>query len=160
LTLGPSIALPPLIHFGNAYQKSQIVPRILAGHSSIALAITEPYAGSDVASLTATARRVGREFVVSGEKKWITNGCWAEYFVVAVRTGGDGMKGISLLLIQRGSEGFSVRPVACQGNRCSGTAFLVFDRVRVPVENLIGEENEGFKCIMSMFFFIFLFIYH
>ena len=88
---------------------------------------------------------------MSGEKKWITNGAWAEYFVVAVRTGGSGMKGISLLLIQRGLEGFSIRPVSCQGNRCSGTAFLVFDNVCVSEENLIGVENEGFKCIMSMY---------
>ena len=74
-------------------------------------------------------------------KKWITNGIWCDYFTTAVRTSDNGMAGISLLVIGKDMEGFSARSVKCQGIWASGTSFLVFDNVKVPVENLIGEEN-------------------
>ncbi|KAJ3196815.1 hypothetical protein HDU67_003923, partial [Dinochytrium kinnereticum] len=139
----------------------KIIKPVLAGDKTIALAITEPYAGSDVANITATAVLTpdGKHYVVNGEKKWIvsldlgisTNGVWADYFVVAVRTGKKGMGGISLLLAERGMEGFATRPIKCQGNVGSGTAYLTFDNVKIPKENLIGQENKGFKCIMQNF---------
>ncbi|KAJ3268226.1 hypothetical protein HDU76_011479, partial [Blyttiomyces sp. JEL0837] len=114
---------------------------------TIALAITEPYAGSDVANITATATVSpdGKYYILNGEKKWITNGAWADFFVVAARTGKPGMGGISLLLAERGMEGLATRPIPCQGNVGSGTAYVTFENVKIPRENLIGQENKGFK---------------
>jgi len=125
----------------------------LRGEKIICLAITEPYAGSDVANLRCEAKKTpdGKHFLVNGEKKWITNGVFADFFTVAVRTGGPGMKGISLLLIERGMPGIITRPMNCSGVWSSGTTYITFEDVKVPVENLIGQENEGFKYIMSNF---------
>ena len=88
---------------------------------------------------------------MSGEKKWITNGVWADFFTVAVRTGKPGMGGISMLLIEKTMPGITVRKIQTQGMRCSGSTFIEFDEVKVPVTNLIGRENQGFKVIMSNF---------
>jgi len=88
---------------------------------------------------------------VNGEKKWITNGVFADYFTVAVRTGGAGMGGISLLLIERTMPGVTTRQMLCSGVWPSGTTYITFEDVKVPVENLIGKENEGFKYIMYNF---------
>jgi len=117
------------------------------------LAITEPYAGSDVANIRTEAKKTpdGKHYIVNGEKKWITNGVFADFFTVAVRTGGSGMGGISLLLIERSMPGVSTRAMNCQGMWSSGTSFVTFEDVLVPVEHLIGKENEGFKCIMQNF---------
>jgi alkylation response protein AidB-like acyl-CoA dehydrogenase len=93
----------------------------------------------------------GKHWIVNGEKKWITNGIWCDYFTVAVRTGGPGMKGVSLLLIEKTMPGVSVRRMDCQGVWASGTTYVNFEDVKVPVENLIGKENEGFKVIMTNF---------
>ena len=134
--------------------KRRIVPPCLRGDKIICLTITEPTAGSDVASLQCTAERTadGRHFVVNGEKKWITNGCWADYFTVAVRTGDPaekpGAKGISLLLIERG-PGVATRRMDCSGAWCSGTTYVTFEDVHVPVENLIGLENKGYESFVS-----------
>ncbi|KAJ3354913.1 hypothetical protein HDU83_004321 [Entophlyctis luteolus] len=150
LTLGPSIALPCIINYGSRSMEN-IIKEVLLGEKTICLAITEPYAGSDVANIQTSAvlSPDGKRFVVNGEKKWITNGAWADYFVVAVRTGKEGMNGISLLLLTREMAGLSTRPMCCQGNVGSGTAFVIFENVEVPFENLIGELHKGFKCIMS-----------
>jgi alkylation response protein AidB-like acyl-CoA dehydrogenase len=88
---------------------------------------------------------------VNGEKKWITNGAWADYFTVAVRTGDAGMSGISLLLIERTMPGVKTRRMDCSGVWSSGTAYITFEDVKVPKENLIGKENQGFKYIMYNF---------
>lgn len=119
----------------------------------ICLAITEPWAGSDVAAIKTSAVKseCGKYYIVNGMKKWITNGLWSDYFTTAVRTSDNGMAGISLLVIGKDMEGFSARRIKCQGIWASGTSFLVFDNVKVPVENLIGRENEGFKYIMINF---------
>lgn len=106
-------------------------------------------AGSDVANLTCEAKLSddGKHYIVNGEKKWITNGVWSEYFTTAVRTGGEGMNGISVLLIERSAGGVSTRKMDCQGVWSSGTTYITFEDVKVPVENLIGKENQGFsKC--------------
>ena len=87
--------------------------------------------------------------VVNGEKKWITNGVFADYFTVAVRTGGEGMGGVSLLLVERG-PGVKTTQMKCSGVWSSGTTYIAFEDVKVPVENLIGKENQGFKYIMSV----------
>lgn len=143
---GFGIGCPPLIKFGKKELKDRIMPGILSGEKRICLAITEPDAGSDVANLTCEAKlsEDGKHYIVNGEKKWITNGIWSDYFTVAVRTGEAGMNGVSLLLIER-SEGVSTRRMPCQGVLSSGTTYITFEDVKVPVENLLGKENQGFK---------------
>ncbi|KAA8913003.1 acyl-CoA dehydrogenase/oxidase [Sphaerosporella brunnea] len=149
---GYGIGLPPVVKYGKKELKDRIVPGIIQGEKRICLAITEPDAGSDVANLTCEAKKTpdGKHYIVNGEKKWITNGIWADYFTVAVRTGGPGMGGISVLLIER-SEGVTTREMDCQGVHGSGTTYITFEDVKVPVENLIGRENGGFKVIMTNF---------
>lgn len=149
---GYAIGLPPVMKYAQKALKERIVPGILAGDKRICLAITEPDAGSDVANLTCEAKKTedGKHYIVNGEKKWITNGIWADYFTVAVRTGGPGMGGVSVLLIER-SEGVTTREMDCQGVHGSGTTYITFEDVKVPVENLIGRENAGFKVIMTNF---------
>ncbi|MDI1364227.1 MAG: acyl-CoA dehydrogenase family protein [bacterium] len=145
------IGLPPIRALGSDELKARIIPPVLAGEKISALAITEPSAGSDVAALTTTARREGDVYVVNGGKTYITSGMRADFYTVAVRTGGEGAGGISLLLIERDREGFSRTPLKKQGWWASDTASLYFDDVRVPVDNLIGAENQGFAGIMRNF---------
>lgn len=144
---GFGIGGPPLIKFGKKALKDRILPGILTGEKRICLAITEPDAGSDVANLSCEAKlsEDGKHYIVNGEKKWITNGIWADYFTTAVRTGGEGMNGVSLLLIERDMGGVSTRRMDCQGVWSSGTTYITFEDVKVPVENLLGKENQGFK---------------
>lgn len=150
---GFGIGCPPLVKYGKKSLVERIVPGILAGEKRICLAITEPDAGSDVANLTCEAKLTpdGKYYIVNGEKKWITNGIWADYFTTAVRTGGPGMNGVSLLLIEREFGGVKTRKMDCQGVWSSGTTYVTFEDVKVPVENLIGKENQGFKVIMTNF---------
>ena len=109
--------------------------------------------GSDVANLTTTAKKSsdGKFYVLNGEKKFITNGIWGDYFTVAARTGGSGMSGISIFLVEKEMIGVKARRLQMQGSWSSGTSYITFDNVRVPVENLIGNENEGFKYVMYNF---------
>jgi acyl-CoA dehydrogenase len=146
-----TIGSPPIAAEGSEELKRRVLPGILAGEKISALAITEPSGGSDVASLRTKALRDGNEFVVSGEKTFITSGMRADYFTVAVRTGGPGSAGVSLLLIERDRPGFTRAPLQKMGWWCSDTASLRFDQVRVPAANLIGEENAGFRAIMRNF---------
>ncbi|PKS11192.1 hypothetical protein jhhlp_002953, partial [Lomentospora prolificans] len=150
---GFGIGCPPLVKFGKKSLVDRILPGILAGDKRICLAITEPDAGSDVANLTCEAKlsEDGKHYIVNGEKKWITNGIWSDYFTTAVRTGGPGMNGVSLLLIEREAGGVSTRKMDCQGVWSSGTTYITFEDVKVPVENLIGKENQGFRVIMTNF---------
>lgn len=92
----------------------------------------------------------GKFYIVNGTKKWITNGTFCDYFVTAVRTGGEGIFGISMLLIER-SPGLTTKPIKTSYSIAAGTAYITFDNVKVPVENLLGEENMGFKIIMHNF---------
>lgn len=92
----------------------------------------------------------GKYWIVNGMKKWITNGAFCDYFVTAVRTGGPGMKGISLFCIER-SEGLTTKKMSTAYGSCAGTAYVFYDDVKVPVENLMGELNDGFKCVMWNF---------
>lgn len=143
LTCG--IALPHLVASGNDVQLDRWVRPTLGGELIGALAITEPDGGSDVASIRTTAHRDGGHFVVNGAKTYITSGCRADFVTTAVRTGGPGADGISLLVIERGTPGFEVsRPLEKMGWLCSDTAELAFTDVRVPVANLVGPENSGF----------------
>lgn len=146
-----SIGTPPIAALGPEWMKRKLLPEILSGEKISALAITEPSGGSDVANLRTTARRDGGDYVVNGQKMFITSGVRADYFTVAVRTGGPGAGGVSLLLIERDRPGFSRTKLRKMGWWASDTAQLFFDDVRVPVENLIGEENRGFIGIMLNF---------
>ncbi|KAL1961062.1 hypothetical protein VTO42DRAFT_4950 [Malbranchea cinnamomea] len=150
---GFGIGCPPVLKYGRPELIKRIVPGILAGDKRICLAITEPDAGSDVSNLTCEAKLTpdGKYYIVNGEKKWITNGIMADYFTTAVRTGGPGMNGVSVLLIERDMGGVSTRRMDCQGVWSSGTTYVTFEDVKVPVENLIGKENKGFKVIMNNF---------
>ncbi|MBD2858802.1 acyl-CoA dehydrogenase family protein [Spongiibacter sp. KMU-158] len=150
------IGLPPLVKFGDEALKRRVVPEVLAGEKIYALAITEPSGGSDVANLKTRAVREtvnGKDyFRVNGSKTFITSGTRADYFTVAVRTGGEGYKGVSLLMVEKDTAGFSVgNPLKKMGWWASDTAELFFDDCLVPAENLIGEENQGFFMITSNF---------
>lgn len=150
---GLCIGLPPVLKWAKPEVKERVVPAVLRAEKVICLAITEPTAGSDVANLKTTAVKEGDHYVVNGEKKWITNGIFADYFTVAVRTGSpkDGMKGLSLLLVEKEMEGVTTRKMKCSGVWSSGTTFITFDNVKVPLTNLIGQENKGFNLIMANF---------
>lgn len=146
-----SIGAPPIAHVGSDKLKARVLPEILSGRKISALAITEPDGGSDVAAIRTRARREGDHYVVNGSKTFITSGMRADYYTVAVRTGGEGAGGISLLLIERDTQGFTRTPLKKMGWWCSDTAAVYFDDCRVPAENLIGEENQGFIAAMLNF---------
>ncbi len=146
------IGLPPVWRVGSEALKQRIVPQVLAGEKIIALAITEPSGGSDVANLKTRAVRDGDHYVVNGSKTFITSGARADYYTVAVRTGEAGFGGVSLLLIEKDTPGFSVgRNLKKMGWWASDTAELFFQDCRVPAANLLGPENSGFFTIMANF---------
>jgi len=147
-----AIALPPILAVGTEAQKQRFIPPVLRGEHVAALAITEAGGGSDVASLATRAVRDGDHYVVTGSKMFITSGCRADFVVTAVRTGGPGHAGISLLVIERGTPGFTVSKKLDKMGWCaSDTAELAFEDCRVPVANLLGAENTGFVPIMMNF---------
>lgn len=153
-TEGAAIGLPPVITFGipgDRALQDRVARSVLVGEKVICLAVTEPTGGSDVASIRTSAQDMGDHFLVNGEKKWITNGIYAEYFTVAVRTGGSGAKGISMLLVERSLGGVETRKMDCQGVWPSGTTFVTFTDVKVPKTHIIGELGQGFKQIMYNF---------
>ena len=146
------IGLPPIVKWARPEVRERVVPQVLSGEKISALAVTEPGGGSDVANLQTRAVRDGDFYRVSGSKTFITSGVRADFYTVAVRTGAAGFGGISLLLIEKGTPGFSVgRQLKKMGWWASDTAELFFDDCRVPVGNLIGAENMGFACIMGNF---------
>ncbi|WP_095138664.1 acyl-CoA dehydrogenase family protein [Pseudomonas sp. Irchel s3a10] len=146
------IGLPPLVKWARPEVRERVVPQVLSGEKISALAVTEPGGGSDVANLQTRAVRDGEFYRVSGSKTFITSGVRADFYTVAVRTGAPGFGGISLLLIEKGTPGFTVgRQLKKMGWWASDTAELFFDDCRVPVGNLIGAENMGFACIMGNF---------
>jgi acyl-CoA dehydrogenase len=149
------IALPPILAAGTEAQKQRLLPPVLRGEKIAALAITEPSGGSDVAALATRAERDGDHYVVTGAKMFITSGCRADLVTTAVRTGAEGHGGVSLLVIERPDErphGFTVsKKLRKMGWWASDTAEISFDGCRVPVGNLIGDENGGFALIMMNF---------
>ncbi|MGJ4948424.1 acyl-CoA dehydrogenase family protein [Bradyrhizobium sp. HKCCYLS20291] len=146
-----TIGAPPIARAARPEVRARVLPEILAGRKISALAITEPSGGSDVANLRTKAVRDGDHYVVSGEKTFITSGMRADYITVAVRTGGPGPAGVSLLLVPGDTPGLTRTKLNKMGWWASDTATLHFDGCRVPVENLIGEEGQGFKLIMHNF---------
>lgn len=146
------IGLPPIVKWGSEDMKQRVVPPVLRGEKIAALAITEPSGGSDVANLKTRAVSDGDFYRVTGSKVFITSGIRADYYTVAVRTGGEGYGGISLLLMEKGMPGFTTgKPLKKHGWWASDTAELFFDDVKVPKANLIGGENAGFFVIMTNF---------
>jgi acyl-CoA dehydrogenase len=146
------IALPHLAVSANQDLVDRFVRPTLAGGTVGSLAITEPGGGSDAASIRTTARLEGDHYVVNGTKTFITGGVRADFVTTAVRTGGPGHGGISLLVVEKGMPGFTVdRSLAKTGWHCSDTAELGYADVRVPVANLVGDENSGFGQIAEHF---------
>ncbi|NUT51293.1 MAG: acyl-CoA dehydrogenase [Saccharothrix sp.] len=146
------IAVPHIVESGDRALIDRFVRPTLAGELIGALAITEPGGGSDVAALRTTARRDGSCYVVNGTKTFNTSGDRADFVTTAVRTGGPGHQGVSLLVVEKGTPGFAVdRRLAKMGWHCSDTAELSFVDARVPVANLVGPENGGFALIMRQF---------
>ena len=146
-----SMALPPILHAGSDYLKNKVCRDVITGKKAICLAISEPYAGSDVANIRTTAVRQGDYYLVNGIKKWITGGLMGDYFTTAVRTGGEGFGGISLLLLERNMPGIKIRKMETQFDSAHSTTFIVLEDVKVPLKNLIGVENMGFMLIMLNF---------
>ena len=155
--MGHHVALSALLDVGNYDLIQRVVPSVISGNCIIAMAISEPGAGLDRhAALCAEARAArdvvaGSHFVVNGEKTYVTNGCDADYIVVAARTEAN-HGGVSLLLVEGGgSDGLVSKPLEKMGWHCSETAHLTFNKVCVPASNLIGEQSKGFQGITGSF---------
>jgi acyl-CoA dehydrogenase len=144
------IATPPIFRFGTEAQRARWLEPALRGERIGALAITEPDAGSDVASLRTRGERVDGGWLVSGAKTFITNGVRADFYVTAVRTGEAGHGGLSLLVLERG-DGVTASALSKLGWRASDTAEIAFDEVFVPDEHVLGELGRGFYLIMANF---------
>jgi len=148
-----NIGLPPVVRHGSAALQQEVIPPVLRGEKIAALAITEPGGGTDVSALRTTARLEGDEYVVDGEKTFITSGVRADWLTVAVRTDpkNKGPMGISMLMVPGNAPGVSRSPLKKMGWLCSDTAQIRFDGVRVPARYLVGEEGAGFKMILTNF---------
>jgi acyl-CoA dehydrogenase len=148
------MASPHLVHGGSKAQLDRYLARVIAGELVTAVAVTEPDAGSDVASIRTRARRDGDSWVLNGTKLFITNGVHGDLYFVAARTDTEskGSRGISMFIVEKGAPGFRVgRALAKQGWLSSDTAELVFEDCRIPAGNLLGDENQGFYAIMRNF---------
>ncbi|KZT27067.1 acyl-CoA dehydrogenase NM domain-like protein [Neolentinus lepideus HHB14362 ss-1] len=146
LLAGIVIGLPPVLNYASSELQAAVIPDVLAGKKFVALAISEAFAGSDVAGLQTTAERDGDHWVISGTKKWITNGTFADYFTTGCKTEG----GFTVILIPRG-EGVSTKPIKTSYSSTAGTAYVTFDKVRVPVGNTLGKVGGGLAVILSNF---------
>jgi acyl-CoA dehydrogenase len=143
-----------IFNAGSKAQKDRFMPDIIAGKKIVAVAVTEPGAGSDVKGIRTTARRDGDHYVLNGAKMFITNGVHGDLYCVAAKTdpGGRPSQSISIFLVEKGTPGFRVsRALDKHGWRSSDTAELVFEDCRVPAENILGEESRGFYSIMKNF---------
>merc|ERR1719281_1874069 len=154
--IGLGIGGTPGLNFGIPGDRSlqkRGIRECISGEKIICLGITEGTAGSDVANVTTVAEDKGDHFLVNGSKMWITNGIYADYFTVAVRTGppGSAHKGLSMLLLERSMPGITTQKMECMGVWPSGTTYITFQNVKVPKENIIGKLNDGFKQVMFNF---------
>jgi citronellyl-CoA dehydrogenase len=147
------MATPAIEEFGSEYLKETYLKPAIAGDMVASIAVTEPGAGSDVASLQTTAKKEGDAYVINGSKTYITNGTQADFLTLLARTSEDpGYHSFSLFVVPTSLEGFQVsRKLDKLGVRCSDTAELFFDNMRVPAENMIGQEGEGFIYQMQQF---------
>ncbi|TFK27200.1 acyl-CoA dehydrogenase [Coprinopsis marcescibilis] len=148
LMSGSVIGLPPVLNFGSDAIKQKVVPDVLSGKRPICLAISEAFAGSDVAGIQTTAVKSedGNHWIINGTKKWITNGTFAHYFTVGCKT----EDGFTVILVERG-EGVETKAIKTSYSPTAGTAFVSFDNVKVPVENTLGPEGGGIFVMLSNF---------
>lgn len=148
-----NIGLPPVVRHGSPALQQEVIPDVLAGEKISSLCITEPGGGTDVSALKTTAQRDGEDYLVNGEKIFITSGTRADWLTVAVRTDlkNKGPMGISMLMVPGDAKGVSRSPLKKMGWHCSDTAQIHFDNVRVPARYLVGEEGAGFKMILTNF---------
>ena len=145
------MASPHLHHAGGAAQKAKYLPGVISGELITAVAISEPGAGSDVAGMRTTAKRDGDDWVINGSKMYITNGVHANLYFVAAKTG-TARHDMSIFIVEKGTPGFTVgRALKKTGWLSSDTAELIFDNVRIPAGNLLGEEGKGFYSVMKNF---------
>jgi citronellyl-CoA dehydrogenase len=152
LMVQAELTIPIVAEMGTKEQQQEFLQPAMSGEWIGALGISEPSGGSDVARMQTRARRDGGDLVISGQKLWITNGTRADFIVLAVRTGDDGHRGISLVLFPTRTKGFSVgKKLRKVGSMASDTAELFFDECRIPARNILGEENRGFYYIMHNF---------
>ncbi|KAJ7727923.1 acyl-CoA dehydrogenase/oxidase [Mycena metata] len=143
---GAVIGVPPILNYGSPELQARVIPEILNGKKFLALAISEAFAGSDVSGLQTTAVRDGDFWVVTGTKKWITNGTYADYFTTGCRT----EKGFTVILIER-SDNVSTKAIKTAYSATAGTAYVTFDKVRVPVGNTLGAVGNGMNAILNNF---------
>lgn len=152
LMVQSDMATPIIDEIGSDEVKRTFLAPAIAGDAIAALGVSEPGGGSDVAAIRTTARREGDDYVINGQKLWITNGTRADFITLAVRTGDDGYGGISLVVFPTDVSGFSVgKSLKKIGNKSSDTAELFFDNCRIPRRYLLGQENGGFYHIMTNF---------
>lgn len=154
LNAGFAFGIPPIIKFGNVQLQERFLPDLLTGRKRACIAITEPEAGSDVANITTTAIKSpdGKHYIINGTKKWITNGIWSDYATMAVRTGGPGASGLSVMVVPlKGYPGVTMRRLKVSGGVTGGTTYIELDDVQVPVESLVGREGDGMRIIMTNF---------
>ncbi|MHB8872718.1 MAG: acyl-CoA dehydrogenase family protein [Myxococcaceae bacterium] len=152
LMVQAQMATPIINEIGTDEQKKLFLAPALAGDKIAALGVSEPGAGSDVANIKTTAKRVGDDYVINGSKMWITNGTRADFITLAVRTGEAGYGGISLLTFPTDVKGYSVsKKLEKIGNLASDTAILYFEDCKIPARYLLGDENSGFYHVMTNF---------
>ncbi|MFD1347872.1 acyl-CoA dehydrogenase [Oceanobacillus caeni] len=146
-----SLASWPIFKYGNEQQKKNFLTRLATGEALGAYALSEPGAGSDVASMKTVAKRDGNDYILSGSKVWITNGGVADIYIVFAKTDSDAKhKGISAFIVEKGTEGFSFgKKEKKLGIRSSPTTELIFENCRIPKENMLGAEGDGFKIAMT-----------
>ncbi|KAJ7667523.1 acyl-CoA dehydrogenase/oxidase [Mycena polygramma] len=143
---GAVIGVPPILNYGSPELQARVIPEILGGKKFLALAISEAFAGSDVSGLQTTAVRDGDFWVVTGTKKWITNGTFADYFTTGCKT----ETGFTVMLIERG-DNLSTKAIKTSYSPTAGTAYVTFDKVRVPVGNTLGAVGNGMNVILTNF---------
>jgi len=143
---------PVIAEVGNDEQKEEFLAPLIAGEKVGALGVTEPGAGSDVASIRTTAKKDGGDYIINGAKTYITNGAFADFITLLVRTGGEGFGGVSLVLFPTNTPGFTVgRKLDKLGTRAVDSCELSFENCRIPQRYLLGEENQGFYYLMNNF---------
>ncbi|KAL7009249.1 hypothetical protein EMMF5_001447 [Cystobasidiomycetes sp. EMM_F5] len=148
---GMVIGLPPVMNFGSKELREKVVPAVLRGDKYISLAISEAFAGSDVAGLRTTATKTedGKHYIINGTKKWygpITNGTFSDYFTVGCKTD----KGLTVFLVER-DDNVDTKAIKTSYSSAAGTAYIVFDNVKVPAGNMLGQLNKGLQVILSNF---------
>ncbi|KAG9671519.1 acyl-CoA dehydrogenase, partial [Aureobasidium melanogenum] len=148
-----SIGAPPILTHGTESQKDAWLPGLFTGEFPFCLGATEPISGLDLANLRTAAQKTpdGQYHIVNGHKKWIIGAISATRMTTAVGTGGSGAQGISVLVISTSPEGFSAGKIKNSGNNAGNSAWVTLENVKVPVTNLVGKANAGFKVLMTNF---------